>query len=578
MSFAMIHPKIDARYGTFNHISGDSYHQYITPDRLECKFHPDTDLYSNLISETPAHILQKLQPACMDASDRAECLPGTRVATIQLITDWALDPATTQNTLWVHGLAGIGKSTLSTTVANRFLEMGRLGAFVFFSRDVAERSNPATVIRTLAYQIGSLHPRASAAICTAIEKFPGICLSPLSVQFQKLLVEPLASVIDKDAAPGTLVLVIDALDECGTPKTRQALLEVLTEKLIQLPSSIRILITSRSEHDICCEFRFREQFLEQKLNIMSGFNTNDISLYLKHRMARVRSKMMIISPGTQWPSQNDLTRLAHRASGLFVWASTASEFIDGYDPPNRMDIVLNGAVKWRAEEALDVLYRTALESSENWDDEDFLADFTAIMELVLVARHPLSSTAIDLLLCTPRRPCSYTISHLGCVLQQTPIVRPLHPSFSDFLTSRSRCGRDIWFFDRNPCKLKLVILCLRRLNRVLRQNMCNLTLSVDQAQETLPEDVKYACVFWIEHICTIQDGIPSVMAYLDVFVNEHLLHWIEAMSILKKSRNAIGLLDDLLAWMKVCLWAFCFGVNSLNIIFTEKLLRFRNSP
>jgi len=465
----------------------------------------------------------------------------------QVIADWALDLTTTQNVFWVHGLAGIGKSTLSTTVANRCREMGRLGAFLFFSRDVTERSNPATVIRTLAYQIGSFHARAGEAIAAAIEKFPSVCLSPLSVQFKKLLVDPLASAIDPDT---TLVLVIDALDECGTPKKREVLLEVLAEQVVQLPPSIRILITSRSEHDICCAFRCRSQFLEKELNITSDFNTNDISSYIQHRMARVRLKAMGLSLGMEWPSEDDIRRLAERASGLFVWASTASEFIDGYDPRKRMDIVLKGDATSGAEYALDVLYRTALESAGDWDDKDFVADFTAIMGLVLVAQHPLSSTAIDLLLCAGR-PCIYTISHLGCVLRHTPTVRPLHPSFADFLTTRSRCGRDIWFFDRTPCKLNLAILCLRRLDRVLRRNICNMTLSVDLTDETLAEDVKYACVFWIEHVCAIKEKVLSVvMDHLEAFLEHHLLHWIEAMSILGKSRDTIGLLDNLLAWMK----------------------------
>jgi hypothetical protein len=488
----------------------------------------------------------------MDASDRAECLPGTRVAMIQLIMDWALDLISTQNIFWVHGLAGIGKSTLSTTIANRCRDQGRLGAFVFFSRDVAERSNPATVIRTLAYQIGSFNTRAGEAIATAIEKFPSVCLSPLSVQFQRLIVEPLASATDEHT---TLVLVIDALDECGTAKKRELLLEVLVEKLIQLPPTIRILVTSRSEHDICSAFGQRQQFLELKFDIASDVNTNDISSYLHHRMERVRSKTKGLSLGNQWPNKDDIRRLTERASGLFVWASTASDFIDGYDPRKRMDIVLKGGVASEAEDTLDVLYRTALESAENWDDEDFVADFISVMGLVLVAQHPLSSTAIDLLLCTGR-PCAYTISHLGCVLQQTPTVRPLHPSFADFLTTRSRCGRDIWFFDRIPCKLNLAILCLRRLNQVLRRNICSMTLSVDLEDETLAEDVKYACVFWIEHICAIKDKILSVILDLDVFLNLHLLHWLEAMSILRKSRDAIGLLDKLLIWMTVSSLAF----------------------
>src|ERR1700685_4114099 len=273
------------------------------------------------------HILQKLQPADMDASDRTDCLQGTRVAMIQLITEWALDPAGAQNVLWLHALAGAGKSTLSTTIANSLREMGRLGAFVFFDRDVIERSNPATVIRTLAYQIGSFHDHVGKAISAAIEKFPSICASPLSTQFRKLLVEPLSSVVD---ASTTLVLVLDGLDECGSVKKRERLLEILAEQSIDLPTSIRMLITSRSEHDISCAFEFRYHILEQELDITSSTNALDILSYLRYRMMRVRSKTRGLSLRVDWPSEDDIRRLAERASGLFVWASTALEFIDGY--------------------------------------------------------------------------------------------------------------------------------------------------------------------------------------------------------------------------------------------------------
>jgi hypothetical protein len=260
---------------------------------------------------------------------------------------------------------------------------------VFFSRDVAERGNPATVIRTLAYQIGLFNTRAGEAIATAIKKFPSVCLSPLSMQFQKLIVEPLASATDEQT---TLVLVIDALDaldECGTAKKRELLLEVLVENLTQLPPSIHILITSRSEHDICSAFGQRPQFLEQKFDIASGVNTNDISSYLHHRMERVRPKTKGLSLGNQWPNENDIRRLTERASGLFVWAATASDFIDGYNPRKRMNIVLKGGVASEAEDTLDVLYRTALESAKNRDDEDLVADFISVVGLVLVAQHPL---------------------------------------------------------------------------------------------------------------------------------------------------------------------------------------------
>lgn len=87
----------------------------------------------------------------MDGVQREKCLSGTRLKMIQSIIQWSLDTTDPQNILWVHGLAGSGKSTLSTTVASRLREMGHLGAFLFFDRDVDERSNPSLVVRTMAH-------------------------------------------------------------------------------------------------------------------------------------------------------------------------------------------------------------------------------------------------------------------------------------------------------------------------------------------------------------------------------------------------------------------------------------------
>jgi hypothetical protein len=95
--------------------------------------------------------------------------------------------------------------------------------------------------------------------------------------------------------------------------------------------------------------------------------------------------------------------------------------------------------------ALDALYKTALDSVGCWDDEDFVADFRAIIGTILLARVPLSSAMIDALLhLLEDKPCMNTISLLGCLLQQSLAVRVLHLPFADFLTTKERCGRAIW--------------------------------------------------------------------------------------------------------------------------------------
>jgi hypothetical protein len=487
----------------------------------------------------------------MDASIRSECLPGTRHHIIRNIREWAMNPVNKQNVFWLHGLAGSGKSTLATTIASAFRNLGQLGAFLFFDRDSAQRREPATVIRTVAYQLGLSDARIGAKISDAVEINPNITHSPLRFQFLKLLVEPL-SLIDKDRTETSLIIVLDAVDECGTAEQRERLLEVLTEDTRDLPSFIRFFITSRDDYDITSAFESCLHILTQQLDINSADNAADISLFFQNRTSQIRIKKKYLL-SADWPGDDVIRQLTDRASGLFVWASTALRFIDGHDPKNRLDLMLKQDQSCGAESSLDALYKTALESVGDWDDDDFVTDFCHIMGVVLTARDPLSARAIDILFSSHEaRPSMHTISLLGCVLTRSPTVHILHPSFADFLSDRVRCGTDRWFIDTSHHNRRLAIGCLDFLQRSLKRNICGLILSRDKVHASLAEEISYACLFWIDHLCTITelDGDLEARA-LDRFIFRHLLHWLEAMSILEKSRESIILLLRLLNWAEV---------------------------
>jgi len=201
------------------------------------------------------------------------------------IVDWGSSPSCQQNVLWLYGLAGSGKSTLSTTIAQLFRERGSLGAFLFFDRDVTERSDPTTVIRTLAYQLGSFDRHIGSVISTILESTPGILLSPLHFQFQKLMVEPLSSAVDISRP---IVLVLDAFDECGTVKERKDLLDILVEGSACLPSAIRLFFTSRSEPDINTALDSQPHIRLLELDITSDVNMADILLYFRVFTEQIR--------------------------------------------------------------------------------------------------------------------------------------------------------------------------------------------------------------------------------------------------------------------------------------------------
>jgi NACHT domain len=494
--------------------------------------------------------LLELAPSDMESSLLKGCLPSTRQDILSQIVNWATDLSGTQNVLWLRGLAGSGKSTIAITIANFFRDLDRLGAFIFFDRTFSERSHPSKVVRTLAYKLGTFDPRIGLAIATAIDNYPSIKDTSLDVQFTKLIIEPLTSLPDLQTG-GPIVLVFDALDECGNSAQRETLLEVLGTMSSHLPSFIRVLVISRPLQDITAAFQGKQNIFAQDLEVSSNIGGRDIVAYFKYHLGAIQRKKLPQQP--DWPSDEVIRNLGRRSCGLFIWASTVAKFIDQYNPLKRLAVILGGEAFSGAQSALDSLYTTALEDAYAWDDDDFVVDFRSVLEVILVLQNPLTTSTLDQLIGLPEGPESCrAISALACVIADEPTVHLLHPSFADFLFSRPRCNRDIWYFNEAECHQHLAKKCLDRLsNAGLTRNLCRLTLSAPLKDEKVPDEVTYACIFWINHTCFIDDD--SLAGHVETFLNTHLLHWFEAMSIIGRSRDTIKLLDNLKRWMMVSL-------------------------
>jgi hypothetical protein len=174
-----------------------------------------------------------------------------------------------------------------------------------------------------------------------------------------------------------------------------------------------------------------------------------------------------------------------------------------------------------------------------WNDTDFQSDFCSIMGIILVAGNPISDATIDTLLSLPR-PSRATISKLGCVLcwSDTEPVRILHPSFADFLTNRLRCDPN-WHIDVPLHNHTLAVSCLNHLDS-LKQNFCDLALTMEPVNEVLLEAISFAARSWIDHVCAITERADGVVDILEFFVFRHLLHWLEVMGILKTTWSIVS--------------------------------------
>jgi hypothetical protein len=486
----------------------------------------------------------------MDAASRSVCLSGTRSELLDSIVTWAINSPGDKNVFWLHGPAGCGKSTIATTIAEFFRELSLLGAFLFFSKDAQDRSDPSNVIRTLAYQLAFFDSHIGTAISAVITTVPSIAEASLRVQFHKLLLEPVAKLVEL-GTHGPVVIVIDALDECGTISSRKPLLTLLSEELSNFPPVFRIIITSRAEFDVQGAFQSRSNILAHDLGVDDTSNRFDIELYLRHSMAEVR-KANAFAVDPYWPGDEAIHQLADRSAGLFVWAKVAVKFIaSGIDPNERLNILLDH--QSHHENALDGLYSTALASVGNWDDNSFVSDFQSVMGILLASRRPVTDKEIDGLRgLESSRPSVHVIARLGSLLDfgRNQAVRVLHWSLVDYLSNPERCGHREWFIDLSKYNRVLAMQSLSLLQRHLARNICRTTLysPPDRWCGGLPGDLAYACTFWIDHLCAVREETAAFQQPVEDFSTQHLLHWFEAVSVLGETGSLPGKLTNLCGW------------------------------
>ncbi|KIJ50176.1 hypothetical protein M422DRAFT_160058, partial [Sphaerobolus stellatus SS14] len=496
-------------------------------------------------------VLSKLQPVSMDEYNRRPCIPNTRLNVIKSITDWIADDSRERKTvLWLYGLAGSGKSTLSTTVAQTMRDLQRLGAFFYFDRSKSEK-DAASLIRTLAYQLALANTHIGDKLTTIVENNPNIVSMPFEFQFSTLLSAKALNIVDWRGGP--IVLVIDALDECGNEKGREPLMQALLKGFAELPPFIRLLVVSRPEADIRRKLGPHFSVYPYHLNIDSEANMKDIPIYLQRRFSEIRNAQEEGSSlDSDWPGSDSLSVLAQYAAGLFVWASTACLYIEAYDPKARLIELLDQELKTTTSEpfaGLDHLYKIGLQSTGKWNIPSFASDCCNILGIVLSARDPLSCSAIDSLLGLQTSSIQ-VVSKLGCVLRgsHTEAVRTLHPSFQDYLSNR--CSGEAWSINIEEYNQRIAVCCINFLDNNLHENICGLSLENDLWEPMLPEALSYASRYWIEHIIMIPSVGDDIGNRIHGLLDNHLLHWIEALAVLKRTDLTIRLLENLLNWLK----------------------------
>ena len=431
--------------------------------------------------------------------------------------------------LLLIGAAGTGKSTIATTVAGRYQRRRQLGCHIFFLR---ERSHPGSVLQSIAYSLAAYNQTIAESLVNQLKDTGVLGPSNLKTKFDILLRHPLSAIATKVHHP--VLIVLDALDECGTPESRQSLINVLRDCLPTLPPNFRILITSRPEEDIA-SLNSERKFLTVTIDQHSDESKANVSTYIEFEFNQMRSSGKLNVPDDyEW--DRNIRRLAESADGLFIWASTAVRFVREerlFQFRCFQNLVSNAnSLK------LDELYMTVLSHVSKWSEED-KEILRNIFSLILFAKHPLSDTEIDEILDVEMDTTSDLLSYFRSLVsyEQGKPITIYHTSFYDYLIS---CEGKPWYVDPDVQKLYLASRCFERMGNFLKHNICNISsdfvLNADvpdidnRVTQYIPPFLKYICCNWIHHL----RGVPysqQLCSRLRSFVYKQLLFWFEILSL-----------------------------------------------
>jgi hypothetical protein len=397
----------------------------------------------------------------------------------------------------------------------------------------------------------------------------------MEFQWRRLILEPAQNL--KDDIVGPILIIIDALDECGTSRSRREILVFLTKHSSHLPVNFRIVVTSRPEQDIMRAVKENVQLVEVlDLQRQQDQARQDVDLYIHDRLKQEAEEF-----GGQL---NDLaySKLSMMADGLFQWAFTACKFMlddlgGGLTLRERFEKLCS--LNPSGLKGLDELYSSILRDKFRARNSEAMARFHTVMAEVLGAAEPLSFHSIHSIhhntsdtLPEHLRCCDESTNVIKLVLKEmgsllvgaledeTPI-RPFHTSFRDFLTNENRSKE--WYINVDLVNPLMTLGCFRIMNSLLHFNICELSSSFLSNDKMIPVDedqhislsLKYACQFWGFHLQTLQN-VWDVRLYQEVthFTQQNMLFWLEALSVLQwinRAGPALTTLGEVLKNTKV---------------------------
>lgn len=455
--------------------------------------------------------------------------------------------------LWIKGAPGKGKTMLICGIIDEVLkeDADESNIAYFFCQANNSQINSATAVLR---GIMSLLVKQQGSLIRHIpEEFSGNDNG--WVQARQVCLD-----IFRDTALGSTYLIIDALDECVTDLNK--LLKFLEEHSSSYPH-VKWLVSSRDWQNI-----------NESLNIVShvkidlGLNGYSLSCAVQFFIEYKVEELAERKKYTEGQRQSLQKHLESNSEGTFLWVALACE-------------QLHAVSKRRLEKdlpsfplGLDEMYHKMLRNIHDSKNDDDVQLGVSLLEIVTTVYRPITLDEIPSFLEIQGPTNADTLDDDDLIeivglcgsfltLNQRKITL-VHQSAQEFLERVSQKARP----DRKQqIHYSIFSKSLKALNSTLQRNIYKLNdpaIPIGEVKQQNPDilaTIRYACIYWVHHL---EDYFkhetviletreqPLDIKSLEDFMCNHLLQWIEALSLLRSFSEGASSMLKLEYLLKVC--------------------------
>jgi hypothetical protein len=455
--------------------------------------------------------------------------------------------------LWIKGDPGKGKTMLMCGIIDELETSAASSALIsyFFCEATDRRINSATsVLRGLIYMLVEQQP----SLVSHVRKRYDIEGKKVfeDANAWHALSDMLRDILE-DANLADTYIILDALDECVED------MPDLLSLIVKRPTTsqrVKWLVSSRNWPDIEGRLGRTEHKTSLSLELNAVAVSEGVNIYIRHKVDQL-ARLHSYDPDTK---KVVLEQLSQKAEGTFLWVALVCQS-------------LKDVKRWDVLETLEdfptglnSLYERMMEQVGKSKSAKFcklvLATMTTVYRPVTMAE---LLTFLDV-------PDAYNdmeaIAHLIGLCASFLTVRDntiyfVHQSAQDYLMKTSDGDHQNIL---HSVKYTLVEKTIHTLASTLRRDIYQLGefgYPVMEVRTPCPDPLataRYACVYWIEHLCDWLSQPPLdrnkdigyVSRILGEFMRKKYLYWLEALSLCGSIPEGVVSLGRLSPLVQVC--------------------------